>query len=59
MSQYYVKCPICGDHLDPGEHCDCKERRENELKRRLGLNHRISEMLEDESWNQEELELYC
>lgn len=20
---YYNTCPICGAHLDPGEHCDC------------------------------------
>lgn len=23
-------CPLCGAHLDPGEHCDCRETEENE-----------------------------
>ena len=22
---YYDTCPFCGAHLDPGEHCDCRE----------------------------------
>ena len=22
---YYRECPRCGAHLDPGEHCDCKD----------------------------------
>ena len=22
---YYNRCDTCGAHLDPGEHCDCKE----------------------------------
>ena len=22
MSSYYVTCPNCGAHLDPGERCD-------------------------------------
>ena len=22
---YYNRCDICSAHLDPGEHCDCKE----------------------------------
>lgn len=30
MSKYkpYRVCPDCGSHLDWGEHCDCKEKRE-------------------------------
>lgn len=24
---YYIVCPYCGDHLDPGERCDCQTRR--------------------------------
>lgn len=24
MSRPYRTCPACGDHLDPGEVCDCK-----------------------------------
>ena len=23
---YYNVCPYCGDHLDPGERCDCKDQ---------------------------------
>ncbi len=23
---YYHVCPFCGANLDPGEHCDCKEK---------------------------------
>lgn len=25
---YYSVCPYCGNNLDPGEKCDCKEREE-------------------------------
>ena len=21
---YYITCPNCGAHLDPGEHCECE-----------------------------------
>ena len=24
---YYRECPQCGDALDPGERCDCKDER--------------------------------
>lgn len=24
MSKPYKECPVCGDHLDAGEICDCK-----------------------------------
>ena len=24
--KYYWTCPYCGAHLDPGEHCDCREK---------------------------------
>ena len=27
MSKPYRECPDCGDHLDAGEICDCKESR--------------------------------
>lgn len=32
MSKYkpYRVCPDCGNHLDLGERCDCKERAEQE-----------------------------
>lgn len=23
---YYNTCPYCGDHLDPGERCSCREK---------------------------------
>lgn len=36
---YYRVCPRCGDHLDPGEICGCKEdatqRRREELAERI------------------------
>ena len=25
---YYHKCLYCGDNLDPGEKCDCRERQQ-------------------------------
>ena len=28
MSTYYHTCPRCGASLDPGERCDCTEKRE-------------------------------
>ncbi len=30
MSKQYRICPYCGCTLDPGEHCDCRERAERE-----------------------------
>lgn len=24
---YYHTCPYCGAHLDPGERCDCQEKK--------------------------------
>lgn len=33
---YGYICPNCGDHLDPGEKCDCKEeKRERTLEHLL------------------------
>lgn len=35
MIMYGYICPYCGDHLDPGEKCDCmdeKIRRERRLE---------------------------
>ena len=26
---YFKTCPHCGAHLDPGEKCDCRDKREN------------------------------
>lgn len=28
MSKPYRVCPDCGNHLDPGERCDCQIERE-------------------------------
>lgn len=31
MAQFFVKCPYCGAHLDPGERCtDCHPAQESE-----------------------------
>ncbi len=27
---YYNTCPLCGSNLDPGEPCDCGEKREKQ-----------------------------
>lgn len=36
---YYRVCPRCGDHLDPGEICDCKgaelEKRREQIAARI------------------------
>lgn len=39
---YGYICEHCGAHLDPGEHCDCRKRK-NEFQERC------KEMLETES----------
>lgn len=31
---YYVECPYCGAHLDPGEKCECQ----NQTKKRVDEN---------------------
>lgn len=30
MSRPYIHCQRCGAHLDPGEHCDCKDKHKRE-----------------------------
>lgn len=30
MSKPYRTCHNCGNHLDPGEHCDCQEREQGD-----------------------------
>lgn len=30
---YYHTCPLCGANLDPGERCDCLERKKREPER--------------------------
>ena len=28
---YYTTCPVCGCTLDPGEKCDCEEKKVRDL----------------------------
>lgn len=37
INMYYTICTLCGAHLDPGEHCDCK-------KIKLAKNEEIEKM---------------
>ncbi len=30
---FYITCPLCGANLDPGESCDCQEKKEQENQR--------------------------
>lgn len=41
----YVECPICGDHNDYGEVCECQKhtRESNTLFKRLAENYRAYE----------------
>lgn len=32
---YYKTCPYCGDHLDPGEVCDCQDKKMERAKELL------------------------
>lgn len=34
---YYRECPYCGDHLDPGEQCNCREEKEEKTDKMLKL----------------------
>lgn len=39
---YYNTCSDCGSHLDPGEECDCRERKqdqENRISKLLSFDH--------------------
>lgn len=54
---YGYICPDCGDHLDPGEKCECRERHEEKLRKRIANRFRMEELLEAEEWKQEELEI--
>jgi hypothetical protein len=38
INMYYNVCTLCGAHLDPGEHCDCK-------KIKLAKNEEIEKMI--------------
>ena len=31
-NQYFRICPTCGASLDPGEHCDCNQKKANPEK---------------------------
>lgn len=33
VRNFYRECPICHANLDPGEHCDCINEKEQEAKR--------------------------
>lgn len=38
---YYNVCTLCGAHLDPGEHCDCKKiklAKNDEIKKMITIN---------------------
>lgn len=54
---YYRECPYCGDYLDPVEKCDCIDRREQKMRKRLAYNQKAEELLEVGEWTQEELNL--
>lgn len=34
---FYDTCPICGANLDPGERCDCQEKKEQETQKRQSM----------------------
>lgn len=34
---FFRECPYCGDNLDPGEKCDCRERKEQKEQRLMSL----------------------
>lgn len=53
---YYRKCPYCGDNLDPGEICECREReleRQRQLRKRQAEATRLAER--EGMWVQEVL----
>ena len=56
---YGYICPYCGDHLDPGEKCDCIDEREVKMRKRIARNMMIEELLEAKEWKQEELKICC
>lgn len=29
---YYMECPYCGSNLDPGEKCDCRDKKEEKTE---------------------------
>jgi hypothetical protein len=33
MAKFH-ECPKCGAHLDPGEHCDCREKNKEKDKKK-------------------------
>lgn len=35
---YFTECPYCGAHLDPGERCECMDRRQEARKRQAEAN---------------------
>lgn len=53
---YYRTCPDCGATLDPGERCDCQDKKKEEQERRANLF--VKERDSDQitfNWLQEEM----
>ena len=38
---YYNECPYCGSKLDPGEKCDCKDRRREDKPKPIKMKYTI------------------
>lgn len=36
---YYTTCPHCGANLDPGERCDCQDKKEPSLRKKNKKEH--------------------
>lgn len=44
---YAHECPKCGAFLDPGERCDCTERRAEEEQRFIDFKKELSKHIEE------------
>lgn len=53
---YFNECPECGAYLDPGEECDCVQRR-REVRKRQAEAVRLAELglVQEDMWEQEVL----
>ena len=54
---YGYICEHCGAHLDPGEHCDCRDKHLEKLHKRKATNLTLEELLEVEECYQEKLKI--
>lgn len=36
---YCRECPYCGANLDPGEHCNCREEKTEEMKQPVKITY--------------------